>query len=364
MPAILRQPGVVALCLLAGGWAMAGVATRPAPETRVVYRNDFAKAAGPEWSAQDVTPTPKGGNRILGPFAKAKVSLSLAKLPAHRYLRVSFDLVLIGSWDGNHAQWGPDTWRLDVAGGPTLLATTFCYDDGEARQAFPDQQGGAAHPPETGAATTDTTGFRFRNDPVDAVYKLSFVFPHTADAVRFDFAATGNIVNLQDESWGLDDVKVEALAGPAPVGAAALRRLWEQLGGGDPVAAHRAKWALIAAGAPGRRFLREQLDRDPAAADSKKVARLIAQLDHDDWRTREAATEALIRMGPPVRAAVGAAAGPGASLEVRTRSERILKAMTPSASATPREMRRRRAAHALAVLSWLPAKGATAPAER
>jgi len=69
-------------------------------------------------------------------------------------------------------------------------------------------------------------------------------------------------------------------------------------------------------------------------------------------------------MGPPVRAAVGAAAGPGASLEVRTRSERILKAMTPSASATPREMRRRRAAHALAVLSWLPAKGATAPAER
>jgi hypothetical protein len=41
----------------------------------------------------------------------------------------------------------------------------------------------------------------------DAVYSLTFTFPHRADALRFDFSGQG-LEGVADESWGLDNVQV------------------------------------------------------------------------------------------------------------------------------------------------------------
>lgn len=62
-------------------------------------------------------------------------------------------------------------------------------------------------------------------------------------------------------------------------------------------------------------------DRD-ASADAD-MQRLIAELGADDYRTREAATEALIDLGPAAASSVEEAAK-SPVLEVRTRAERIL----------------------------------------
>src|SRR3954447_24844081 len=112
-----------------GGWSMAGcvvgllvlgVAALGA-RAGVVYTNDFEKGAGPEWSNEQVEATPKGERRFLGPFSTDQVALRLGKLPKHEWVRVSFDLYVMGTWDGNAtvgrdgAVVGPDVWRMSVS---------------------------------------------------------------------------------------------------------------------------------------------------------------------------------------------------------------------------------------------------------
>ena len=277
---------------------------------QTVYREDFdGRTVGGEWSSNLVTNAPLGDRRFLGPFANQTVSLSLNSLPAHEQLTVSFDLLILGSWDGNHPVLGPDQWLLSVDGAPPLFRSTFsnAQDDfpiffhnpvepfdinrdgfvapldailvinelngngsrelplnalnargllfdvnadsffapldailiinwlnatgaGPSRsrgngplypQSFPDAWDGvsiANHPPRTGAVELNSLGFDRFLLPAghalakrsDAVYHLSFTFPHVRDSVQFDFAGLGlrNIGALQFEKWGLDNVVV------------------------------------------------------------------------------------------------------------------------------------------------------------
>src|SRR5690242_9632084 len=87
----------------------------------VVYSNDFENSPGKEWSSDQTVSTPKGMKRFLGPFTVDRVALRLDKLPPHKYLRISFDLFIAGTWDGNALKGlhgtriGPDTWRMNIA---------------------------------------------------------------------------------------------------------------------------------------------------------------------------------------------------------------------------------------------------------
>src|SRR5215470_5014918 len=53
------------------------------------------------------------------------IRLTLDGLARHSSATVSFDLYILKSWDGNNPNYGPDRWRLAVAGGATLLDATF-----------------------------------------------------------------------------------------------------------------------------------------------------------------------------------------------------------------------------------------------
>lgn len=55
-----------------------------------------------------------------------------------------------------------------------------------------------------------------------------------------------------------------------------------------------------------------------------RIAALIKDLDADDFRTRDRATEALLGLGKPVLDPLKAAAAASASVEVRMRAERII----------------------------------------
>src|SRR5574337_608688 len=86
-------------------WGILGSATPAralacAPAGPVVYRNGFEGAVGPEWSNASVDTTPSG-RRFLGQFGNDTVTLTLACLPAHRQVILSFDLYVIRSWVGN-----------------------------------------------------------------------------------------------------------------------------------------------------------------------------------------------------------------------------------------------------------------------
>jgi Ca2+-binding RTX toxin-like protein len=188
-----------------------------------IYSNNFEGAIGSEWSRTTTDTTPVGSRRFLGQFGSEAVTLSLGAgssvlpdgLPVHEQVTVSFDLFVIRTWDGNGTGChGPDIWDLSVAGGPTLLHTTFnnAYPGCEGTpQAFPDAFPGGSHDFRTGAVENNTLGFTFPNVPgdgvLDSVYNLTFTFPHSASSVAFDFTGMLSTPGF-DESWGLDNVNV------------------------------------------------------------------------------------------------------------------------------------------------------------
>jgi hypothetical protein len=158
------------------------------------------------------------------------VTLTLQDLPAHGYVKLSFDLFIIRSWDGDSRPSppgspsgpGPDIWSLTADLGLTLLYATFDNHHMEPyvgwhRQSYPQEYPDGDLLPQSGAAEKNTLGYQHdfptgQSHNVDSVYRLTFTFPHLASRLDIDFAASG-LQPLTDESWGLDNVRVE-IAGP------------------------------------------------------------------------------------------------------------------------------------------------------
>jgi len=190
------------------------------------YNEDFEGVLGSEWGCttvqKDVTPTGRG---FLGQFGNETVCLSLDNLPYHNWVTVSLDVYVILSWNGNVVSVGgnapielapevivgPDKWQLD-ADGETLLLTTFSNYLGHD-QAYPGWYPGSSYPRFSGAFEINSLGYRWNSTtPMDSVYRLSFTFLHNSESLELDFSAMG-LQALSDESWGLDNVKVELLTG-------------------------------------------------------------------------------------------------------------------------------------------------------
>jgi hypothetical protein len=222
-------------------------------QTALVYSNSFGEAPGtiyPEWSSSVITysnninppgsgtlPAPSVCNtaspnhtrQFLGVFGgppigrptdpgwnhtrvNQTISLSLTNLPPHRALNLAFDLYVIRSWDGDSPAYGPDRFILSVAGGPTLLDTTFSNNpktnsDG-SYQHYPVPRSA----PWTGADSIGGLGYDsfFR----DSIYRLHYSFAHSASNVTLCFTTSlfeGKGTN--DEAWGLANVLLWAEAG-------------------------------------------------------------------------------------------------------------------------------------------------------
>jgi hypothetical protein len=325
-----------------------------------IYSNDFENAApGKEWSADKVEVTPKDNRHFLGGFTTDKLTLKLEKLPKHKYVRISLELFIMATWDGNAtfssrgSRIGPDVFRMGVEGGVTLVDASFSNMDFESRsvteeattQSYPSVLSGEVFPAKTGAAERGTLGFEWASSdrmlrPVDSVYKLSFVIPHEAAEIQFNFQGAEGLQPADDECWGLDNVKVEALddADVKKLDDAAMRKLWETIGGHDPVAETEAFWKLVTGGDDVARFLRDKVKR--AGVDRKQFDKYLLDLDGDDFQSREKATQGLKEMGPAIESLLREAIDKADSAEVKLRLEAALKGMDKAPPADP-EMRRR-----------------------
>jgi hypothetical protein len=197
----------------------------------VVYEMDFEGSGmpGPEWSSQTVgqAPNQQPGQFFLGPFGNTAVQLNVDDLPPHTHLSITFDLYVIGSWDGNQTSippgWnppspgmsaqdmvmgagvlGPDQFKLTVDD-RLLVHTTFTNWEGFV-QSYPNGYLEADNPAFEGSVARNTLGFWFEDFlPMDTTYRLTYRFPHEGSRVGFDFSGT-DLQSLLDESWGLDNV--------------------------------------------------------------------------------------------------------------------------------------------------------------
>jgi hypothetical protein len=227
--------------------ALASHWTTSARADITIYQNDFNAKVGatyPEWSSSRITYQHRGGNdpehalagprvtstespdgrhRFLGEFggplldrtAQTRVGqsirLSLDRLPPHRSVTLSFDVLILKSWDGDSPRYGPDRFSVRAGAEHPLLDATFSNNfkidaDGSV-QSYPN----ARSRPQTGADSVNTLGYEFFGD---SIYRFTFTFPHKSQwlVVSFDsdlFEGKG----IDDESWGLDNVTV-SLAAP------------------------------------------------------------------------------------------------------------------------------------------------------
>jgi WD40 repeat protein len=109
---------------------------------------------------------------------------------------------------------------------------------------------------------------------------------------------------------------------PARPTAKELERLWADLEG-EAAKAYPALWTLVAAPEQAVRLLKGHLQ--PASpADPRRTARLIADLDSEQFALREEATKALKQLDELAGPALQKASAAGPSLELRRRAERLL----------------------------------------
>jgi WD40 repeat protein len=106
---------------------------------------------------------------------------------------------------------------------------------------------------------------------------------------------------------------------PAQVAA-----LWDDLAGEKASEGYRAIGRAVAAGPQAAEVLRQRLEKS-AGVDGKRLASLIADLDADEFETREKATKELEAIGTRAVPALRKALDGSPSAEVRQRAERLLK---------------------------------------
>jgi RNA polymerase sigma factor (sigma-70 family) len=133
-----------------------------------------------------------------------------------------------------------------------------------------------------------------------------------------------------------------------------LETFWSQLGGDDATQAYTAIGSLAATPGQSVAFLRKQIPRPQPEPDAKRIDQLIADLDGDDFATREKARRELERLGESVAARIRKELeGQISSLEQRRRLDRLLKTVT---TLTPEQLRWLRAIQALEFIDTAEAK--------
>jgi RNA polymerase sigma factor (sigma-70 family) len=102
-----------------------------------------------------------------------------------------------------------------------------------------------------------------------------------------------------------------------------LERLWGDLGHKDGMRAYRALWRLAAAGPAAATFLARRLRPVPPVAEGQ-LSRLIADLDSDQYETRQRASAELSRLGERVEPALRKALAGKPTLEAARRLRTLL----------------------------------------
>ncbi|GGF25919.1 hypothetical protein [Echinicola rosea] len=182
----------------------------------VVYENDF--------SGEDLGEVRNGrlrsfdGGTVLGNYNNEEIAVQVDNLPSHKMLKVTVDVLLHDSWDGNAGPaGGPDIWYLKVDG-QALVNATFsnqpCLSTWCLSQSYPDPYG-RHHDPKTDALETELPGLCQYADSIGwtTKYRISKIIRHQEGQVTLvcgDKTVQQHLNSSQicDESWSLSKIKV------------------------------------------------------------------------------------------------------------------------------------------------------------
>jgi hypothetical protein len=204
----------------------------------LVYHQDFSTPPGGEWS-NTTTATAPHGERFLGRFSgydgsatsESRIRLTLAGLPAHTTLKVSFDLYVIGDWLGNATDWTGDHFfgvRALDPGTDTVVSLLRASSSNSSdpamsrsRQSFPDSFLVGDHAAMSGGASRGALGYGDRGG--DTTYHLTFDVTSSASSAVLEFFGQNLAGSSTDttRTWGLDNIEVRTFGG-SPVNTLAV----------------------------------------------------------------------------------------------------------------------------------------------
>jgi hypothetical protein len=156
---------------------------------------------------------------------------------------------------------------------------------------------------------------------------------YTAPVWSLGFRPDGKMLATATGKWNAGDGgavrvwDVSALLKPAPARALTpkdMEELWADLASPDPQKAYRAVWLLGNDPTNSVSFLRERAGPPNTPNPLARLPKLIADLDADDFDTREKATEELARLGTAAHPALRKALE-SESAEVRRRAAALLE---------------------------------------
>jgi uncharacterized repeat protein (TIGR01451 family) len=202
--------------------------TCPGPETCAipdeVYSENF-NVGSPNasyWSSIGTTTSPNGTQTFLGELSNTDLRFSYPDTNpvGHQWIKVSFDLYVIKSWDGNTVisfgrTVGQDHWQYSLLNQADQVARTFVnttftnYTEPKFksfRQSYPANFPLGDNPAVLGSETYATLGYMFAG-PRDAIYHFVYILPHTDPTVKLALKGS-NLQVVTDESWGIDNFEL------------------------------------------------------------------------------------------------------------------------------------------------------------
>jgi hypothetical protein len=186
---------------------------------KVVYSNDFSdlNLAGFENGKLFIFQN----DTVAGYYHNEEVAAKISDLPPHNFLKVTVDILIHDSWDGNpnDSLSGPDYWYMGYDN-TEVFRTTFsnspCAPTYCLYQSYPNEFF-RQNVPKLGATQTNLPGLcifgAFPN--YTTRYAVSRLIPHSNSSVRVYMGAEllqGNSPDpICDESWSVAKIEVVAI---------------------------------------------------------------------------------------------------------------------------------------------------------
>ncbi|MDX1963592.1 MAG: hypothetical protein SFX18_10590 [Pirellulales bacterium] len=307
-----------------------------------VYFHDFQKAPGPEWQNAPLSDRARQ-QKVLGDYANDTIEFAQAKLPPHQYLRIKFDLHIIGLWQGAETGQAPGAagvlpaiWSCRLGEGPYLIQASFASAE-DSLQSYPDLDLRLVSPLKFGPTSRSLFSNRrdrwnnpFISDGI-ILHKIQLLIPHTAENLNLKFNGQ-NLTGILETAWALDNFNVDALSleEVPPLTPAQLRDCWQVLGEAPPEKAATAAWQLVAQPDQAVSLAREKIPEfitvDPQTARQREMAKqLITQLDSDSFADRQEAWHRLQELGPALSSVVQQAWQRAESAEAKEKLRLLLQ---------------------------------------
>ena len=199
--------------------------------------------------------------------------------------------------------------RKFQAAGTGLIASAALAPDGRTLLLGEDNDGGLEF-------WESASGKKIRSfvGHSDVVHAVAFA-PDGRTAVSGSADTTALVWDLTGRAEG-------GMIPPVKLTQELLMTTWHALGDENPAPAHRALWTLVAAAKQSVPLLDKQLEPAP---ERKRLAILIAALNHERFAERQKATEALERLADLVEHALRKALAENPPLETARRLDQLLR---------------------------------------